>query len=86
MGTDTARIVLHELIDALPEEEVGAAERYLRFLGSGATDLVRWSLDTAPDEDEPISPAEDAGDEEAWREFRDRETVTAEEAKRHLLA
>lgn len=85
MAVDTARTALHDLVDALPEEEVAAAERYLRFLGSGETDLVQWTLDTAPPEDEPISPDEDAGVEEVWREFCDRETVSGEEAKRLLL-
>lgn len=84
MAVDPPRTVLHELVDALPEAEVGAAERYLRFLGSGETDLVQWTLDTAPAEDESIAPDENVGAEEAWREFRDRETVSAEEAKRLL--
>jgi hypothetical protein len=84
MAADTARTALHDLVDALPEEEVAAAERYLRFLGSGQTDLVQRTLDTAPPEDEPISPDGNAGAEEAWREFRNRETVSAEEAKRLL--
>lgn len=85
MTVDTARTALHDLVDALPHEEVGAAERFLRFLGSEETAPVRWSLDNALAEDEPISPDENAGAEEAWREFRDGETVSAEEAKRLLL-
>lgn len=85
MAIDTVRTALHDLVDALPEEALEAAERHLRFLGSGQKDLVQWTLDTAPPEDEPVSADENTGADEAWREFREGETVSAEEAKRLLL-
>ena len=85
MAVDTLRAELHDLVEALPEDELSAARRYLRFLGSGETDLFKWTLDTAAEEDEPVSPDEDTGGEEAWQEYLRGETMSSEEAKRLLL-
>ena len=86
MAVDTVRAELHDLVEALPDEELSAARRYLKFLGSGETDHLQWTLDTAPEEDEPVSPDEDAGVVEAWQEYLRGETVSSEEAKRLLLS
>lgn len=85
MAVDTVRAELHELIDALAEADLTAAQRYLRYLDSGQADFLAWTLETAPVDDEPSSAEEDEGVEEAWQEYRRGETVSAEEAKRLLL-
>lgn len=85
MVANVARSELDELVATLPEEDVPAVVRYLRFLRSGQSDPVKWALDNAPPEDEPTSAEEDAGREEAWQEYLRGETLSADDAKRLLL-
>jgi len=80
---------LHRLIDDLAENDLQAAEELLgRLLKSpqdDSEDAVRRLLDSAPLDDEPTTPEEEAAVAEAWREYQRGETISAEEAKRTLL-
>lgn len=82
---DTARAELHGLVDALSKEELATARRFLGFLQRGAADPFAWILDTAPEDDEPSAPDEDAGTAAAWEEYLRGDTVAAEEAPRRLV-
>ena len=81
----TSKERLHQLIDPLPESELGAAEHFLEALCKG-DDLLLRVLEEAPEDDEPTTPEEDAGAEEAWQEHLRGESISAEEAKRLLLS
>lgn len=85
MVVQTSRAEMHELVDSLTEEELMEAKRYVGFLRSGYTDMLQWILDTAPEDDEPTTPEEDAGAAEAREQFRRGEGISAEEIKRTLL-
>lgn len=85
MVVQTSRAEMHDLVDSLSEEELVAAKRYVSFLRSGYTDPLLWALDTAPEDDEPTTPEEDAGAKEAWQEYLRGETISLDEVKRTLL-
>lgn len=85
MVVQTSRAELHQLVDSLTDDELMATKRYVEFLRSDYTDPMLWALDTAPEDDEPTTPEEDAGAEEAWQEYLRGETVSLEEVKRTLL-
>lgn len=57
---------LHQLIDELPDEEMQAAQRYLEFLSACHDPLVR-ALESAPEDDEPITDEEREAVDEAER-------------------
>jgi hypothetical protein len=61
---------LYELVDALPEAELSAAARYLEQLRERYEHdpLIRL-LDEAPEDDEPLTPEEEAEIEESWQEY-----------------
>lgn len=71
---------LHELVDALPDNEVPAAQRYLEFLRQQGEDPVRAALDAAPIDDEP----ETEDEARAVAEARGGKVVSHAEAKRRL--
>ncbi len=73
---------LHRLIDALPENKLGVAEEAL----AGLFDPMVWAHLIAPDDDEPTTPEKDEGATEAWQEYRRGDGLSADEAKRLLLA
>lgn len=70
---------LHQLIDALPENELSAAERLLNELLQH--DPILQALDSAPEDDEPSTPDEDLGAHEAWQEYVSGNVLSADEAK-----
>jgi hypothetical protein len=76
---------VREFLDTMPEEELIATKRYIEFLQSGYADMLQWLLDTAPEDDEPTIPEEDAAAAEAWAEFERGEGISADEIKRTLL-
>ena len=86
MAVQTLRAELHDLVDALSEDDLLAAHRYLGFLRSGYTDLLQWVLDTAPEDDEPTTPEEEQAVAEAREDIRLGRTISMEEAKRLLLS
>jgi len=75
---------LHKLVDALPESDLSAAKRFLEELLQ-RRDEMEQALDSAPDDDEPSTPEEDAAADEAWQEYLRGEALSAEEAKQRLL-
>ena len=58
---------LHRLVDELPEEELGAAERYLEYLRDQGDPLLRRLLQ-APGDDEPETEEERAA---VWEAHED---------------
>ncbi len=81
----TVRDAVHQLVDGLQEDDLIAAQRYLEYLQSGYSDPMLWVLDTAPEDDEPTTPEDQAALAEAREHVRRGETLSAEEAKRRLL-
>lgn len=78
-----ARDDLHQLIEELPEAEIARASRVLRALLGSAEDEGRlYTLDTAPEDDEPETPDERAAVAEALRDVEEGRTVPHEEVKR----
>ena len=64
---------LHRLIDKLPEDELGAARQYLEYLeASGGLPAV---LAEAPEEEDPLTPAEAASLAEAEAQVAQGEII-----------
>ena len=66
---------LQQLIDELPEDQIRAAERYLEFLSASRDPLIQ-ALQSAPEEDEPITDEEREAIEEAERAIADGDVVS----------
>jgi len=81
----TIKEELHRLVDELPDSESHAAKRFLEYLRNMGDPVLR-ALMEAPMDDEPTTPEEDKGAEEAWQEYLRGEAISAEEAKRELLS
>ena len=81
----TIKEELHRLVDELPECELYGAKRFLEYLRNMGDPVLR-ALMEAPYDDEPTTPEEDKGAEEAWQEYRRGKAISAEEAKRELLS
>lgn len=81
----TTREELHRLIDALPESEWHAAHRFLEYLQDRGTDPLLLALADAPEDDEPVTPEEEAAVREAYQAIARGEVVSLEEARRRLL-
>jgi hypothetical protein len=77
----TTKEALHRLIDDLPEDALPAVERYL---ASVRDDPVVKALVTAPIDDEPTTPEEDASSEEAWQSYRRGQYVSNEDLRRDI--
>jgi Asp-tRNA(Asn)/Glu-tRNA(Gln) amidotransferase A subunit family amidase len=75
---------LHRLVDALPNGEIVAAQRFLEFLTAfNSQDPVLRAFLDAPYDDEPLTPEEAAAVDEARAEiargeFHSWESVRAE--------
>ncbi len=76
---------LHRLVDELPRNELHGAKRYLEYLRNMGDPFLR-ALSEAPEDDEPTTPEEDEGAEEARQEYLRGEWISMEEAKRDLLS
>lgn len=80
MAQSATKATLHALVDALPEGEVGAAERYLAFLAEYAE----------ADDDDTMDDEEraklDAALEESWAQAERGETRPASEILAKLQA
>ena len=70
----------HILIDALPDEDLAAAEVALMPLA----DPMVQALLLAGDDDEPTDAEEDACAADAWREYLDGKARPWEEVRREL--
>ncbi|MBI4321161.1 MAG: hypothetical protein HY675_21940 [Chloroflexi bacterium] len=66
----TGKDELHVLVDRLPESELRAAQRFLRYLNDTATDRLVRTLENAPMDDEPETPEEKAAVREVRRMLR----------------
>ncbi|HVT17760.1 MAG TPA: hypothetical protein VHQ90_16475 [Thermoanaerobaculia bacterium] len=75
------RAELHEILDALPETDLPAAEKALRKLGDAA---VLQALDRAPLDDEPDDDDHDGQLTEARRDAAQGRGVTTEELRKRL--
>jgi hypothetical protein len=78
-----SRDSLHRMVDDLPETEIPRAERILEALRETA-ERPLYSLENAPETDEPETPEEATAVAEAWREHREGKSITTEELKREL--
>jgi hypothetical protein len=74
---------LHRLVDEMPDSEVPAARRFLRFLQLTADPIVRAFVD-APEDDEPLTEAEGAAIRAAEDEIARGETIPWDQVKREL--
>lgn len=74
-----SRASLHRLIDDLPETEIPRAERVLEALRETAEPL--YTLESAPEDDEPETAQEAAAVAEAWRDHAEGKSLTTEELK-----
>lgn len=77
----TAKEELREMVERLDED---LAEMWLEFLRTADPALRAHLL--APIDNEPTTPEEDAGADEAWAEYQRGEFISADEAKARLLS
>lgn len=76
----TTRELLHELVDGLPQDRLEAARAALESLA----DPVLQALRSAPPDDEPTTPEEDAEAEGAWQAYRQGRSVSNDVLRREL--
>ena len=81
----TIKDELHRLVDELPQRELQGAKRFLEYLRNMGDPVLR-ALSEAPEDDEPTTPEEDEGAEEARQEYLRGAGISMEEAKRDLLS
>lgn len=79
----TVKEKLYHLVNALPETELLAAERYLEYLAHSA-DPVALALELAPEDDEPVTDADRAAMAEARAELDAGLGIPSEQLKREL--
>ncbi len=75
---------LHRLVDALPDEELYAAVRYLDYLRRTSLAYLREVLDKAPIDDEPLTEEDLKAIEEAEAEIARGEVLSWEEVRREF--
>jgi CHAD domain-containing protein len=76
---DAAKDRLHELVDALPESRVEAANRLLECLVSKECDPVMLAFLNAPEDDEPLTEEDLQAIEEAEEDIRQGRTRPLDE-------
>lgn len=74
---------LHALIDALPEGELPAVERFLTARGASDDPFLR-ALANAPVDDEPLTPEDEAAIQEGLDAIARGDVVTQSEVRRAL--
>ena len=74
---------LQRLVDELPDRELLPAQRYLQYLKHSADPFLRKLLD-APEDDEELTPEEEAAIEEGMEDLRAGRIVSLEEVEREL--
>lgn len=77
-----ARDDLHQLIEEFPEAEIARVSRVLRALLPFAEEERLYTVDTAPEDDEPYTAEDRASVAEALRDVEEGRTVSHEEVKR----
>jgi hypothetical protein len=70
---------IHQLVDALPDNELPAAKRYLQFLQSVGQSPALESMVTAPWDDEPETDEEIEAVREAYEDVKRDEMVSDHE-------
>jgi len=75
---------IYKLINELPEEELPAAERFLRYLCDIGGDPVKSALTKAPEDDEAITHKEEEMINEAKAAYERGEVLTDEELNKEL--
>lgn len=73
---------LHRLIDQLTETELNHIER---VLGDGQPDLGTATLAEATEDDEPVTPEDEAALAEAYADVAAGRVVSHDDARRRLL-
>ena len=79
----TVKEKLYHLVNALPETELVAAERYLEYLAHSA-DPVALALELAPEDDEPLTDEDRAAIAEARAELEQGLGIPSEQLKHEL--
>ena len=74
---------LHQVVDDLPDDEIAAAERYLRSLCADG-DPVLHTVRTAPVDDEPLSDEDRAAIAEGRRDIAAGRGIPHERVLRKL--
>lgn len=77
MSTTISKAALYRLVDVLPESELHTAARVLEALGVLGSDGPRYTLETAPVDDEPETEEERAAVAEARAELARGEGIPA---------
>jgi hypothetical protein len=80
----TSKEKLRLVVEELSEQEAEATLHYIDQRRSGAPDALTEMLDNAPPDDEPTTPEEDAGAQEAREQYRRGEFIEAEQIKREM--
>ena len=80
----TTREHLHELIDALPEQELPVVERLLQAVRAGEDPVLRALLE-APEDDEPPTEQELAAVRRARQDIAAGRVVPHDALRRRLL-
>ena len=80
-SNDGGKDRLHELVEDLPDSEVGTAERILEALRDAVAERIIRSLENAPEDDEPDDDDFDGGLTQA----RSEESIEHEEVRRRVL-
>ncbi|HEV2108081.1 MAG TPA: hypothetical protein VGR16_07445 [Thermomicrobiales bacterium] len=76
------RTRIHDLVDEVPDEKLPELERYVSFLRSGADDPLTWVLESAPEDDEPVTPEEEQSLQEAREAYRAGRTTSLDDVER----
>ena len=79
-----SREALHHLVDELPDNEIGTADRFLRYLRDVGSDPVKTALAAAPDDDEEESAEEVEAVRQALDEVARGDVLTTEQLRREL--
>jgi hypothetical protein len=74
---------VHRLVDTLPENELAAVERFLRDLREDGDPFLR-ALANAAEDDEPLTPNEEAAIAEGTAAIARGDTVSGAELRRAL--
>jgi hypothetical protein len=85
MGVTVDRVRLHQLVDALPERDLDTVHHMLRGLLALDGDVVLNALLNAPEDDEPVTPEEEAAVQRARADMAAGRVYSHEEARRILL-
>lgn len=75
---------IHDLVDALAEETLPAVERFLERIRDGG-DPILVALANAPEDDEALTPEEEAAIEEGLADIAAGRVVSHEDVRRRLL-